>query len=281
MQQAVAEPEAQEVSTTEPARDSKKADGQCNEIGEPMIGPELGVQPGDQGSATDDAETVADEADKYVPPEPTPDEVKTAEEVFTELQQQGPRQIGAERTIEALLQIVDRRPQFVCPMDWMGEEDEEYREAPLVERIGGLLLQACPKLEISQRKVIYLWRNKEKWTSKGVTVRSKANGLSKRVQFLAEDAYAVVEVNFHVFKHMNPLQKVATIYHALRALDTDGKQRPNDFEGFFDELELFGVGTFREMVTMANALERGKSVDHPHQLSLLDEVEESEEDAAA
>ena len=99
MQQAVAEPEAQEVSTTEPARDSKKADGQCNEIGEPMIGPELGVQPGDQGSATDDAETVADEADKYVPPEPTPDEVKTAEEVFTELQQQGPRQIGAERTI--------------------------------------------------------------------------------------------------------------------------------------------------------------------------------------
>ena len=257
-------------ATTPPkgkAKGAKKPD-KSNGTEEPLIG--IDVKPGDQGSATQEDDGF--EAPDYVPPDPTKEEIKSAEAVFYELQNRA-REMGAERVIEALLQVVDTHPQFITPMDWQGEEDEEYREAPLVERIGGFLISGCPKLEVSQQKVTYVWRNKEKWHSKGVTIRSNAKSLGKMAKFLTNGVHAVVEMNFHLFKHMNPLQKVFSVYHALRHLDKEGAQRPYDFEGFFDEPELFGSTVFRELVTLANAMERGKERDLPYQLSLLDEVE--------
>lgn len=240
---------------------------------EPLIGTE--TKPGAQGTATQEDDDF--KAPDYVPPDPTREQVKNATSVFQELQSRA-RDMGAERVIEALLQVVDTHPEFITPMEWPGEKEDEYRESSVVQRIASFLISGCPKIEISPRKVVCLWRQKESWQSKGVTIRSDAKSFSKLTRFLTEGAYATIEVNYNLFRHMNPLQKIFTIYDALRHLDNEGKMRPHDFDGFFDEVELFGPAVFQEMVSMVNALERGKDRALPYQLSLLDEIDEETAD---
>jgi len=238
-------------------------------------GGQVEVEPGEQGIATQEE----DEVPEYVPPEATKEEVATARKALAELRRQV-RNIGGERTVEGLIALMDVHPDLTTPLEWQGENDEEYRPAQVVERVVALLTAGCPQIEITPKKVICLWRNKQTWTSRGVTVRSRAKSLGGLDRYLTDDCWAVLEVNFHLFKHMTPLQKVWTCYHALRELDGKGKLRPADFVGYFDELEIFGARVFRDTVRLANSVKRGLDTEHPFQLSLLEEMDD-EEDAEA
>lgn len=235
--------------------------------------PEPKSQPGEQGSATQDDEPAA-----YAPKEPTKQELKAAEDVLRELRSRA-QDYGPQRTIDALIQVVDVVPGFTVPTEWQGEEDEEFRDAPTVSEIAALLIRGCHvQLGISPNEVACLWRNKEKWVdSAGHNVRSKAASLDARTRFMTEGVKATIEINFHLFKTMNPAQKVFTIYHALRQIDADGKKISPDFSGFLDELEYFGPRVFREHVALANSMQRGLKREIPFQLSFLDEQAETEQ----
>lgn len=249
----------------------QKANGQANGAANGQAAAPVQALPGEQGIATQG--TIEDPS--YSPPAPTQGELNIASDVYGELNTEA-HDLADETVIEKLMQIVDVHPELVTPHDWKGEADEEYREAPVISRMVSILCRGCNRIEVSSRKVIPLWRNKERWTSSGQKVRGVGKGLDKRARFLTDGAHAVVEINFHLFKTMNPRQKVFTVYHALRSIDADGKRRAPDFNGYYDELELFGAGTFREMVAMANSLERGAARNLPYQLSLLEEFGETE-----
>lgn len=230
------------------------------------------AEAGEQGIATQEEP----EDPEYTPPEPTEGERKAAQEVLLQLQSRV-NDYGPQATIDALIQIVDRVEPFICPADWPGEEEDQYRESSMVQQMASFLLRGCRvHLEMSPRKLVCLWRNHENWKSKGKKVRGMSKSFSKRTRFLTDGALASIEINFHLFKTMNPLQKVATVYRALRELDAEGKAIAPDFEGYLDELELFGMRVFRDMVAMHNAAQRGLEVEHEHQLSLLDEMGDGE-----
>ena len=225
-------------------------------------------EPGEQGAATQDEEPA-----EYQAPEPSQDEVKRALAALKELRARV-NDYGPERTVESLVAIVDVASAMRRPEAWPGAEDEEFHVAPEIKEIGTLLLKGCrAKLTLSPKDVIWLWRNKEKWTSRGQTVRHNTKSLDTRTSFLTDGARAVVEVNFHHWATLNPLQKIFTVYHALRELDGTGSPQAPDFVGYFDELEVFGPRVFRDMVTLENSLKRGAERELPYQLSLLDQDE--------
>ncbi len=207
------------------------------------------------------------EGTEYEPEEPTVEQLQAAGEVLRTLEES--EALGPEPTVEALVELVDVLPQFCRPEEWPGEEDEEYIEAPEIGAIGELLIRGSERLTLGTERVAYLWRNRAKWTSRGVTVRSDTKALDTRTQFLTKGKRAVIEINFHHWKALNPLQKVFTVYHALReAIDAHP-----DFEGYFDELELFGSRVFRDMAQLAATITKSEDLDHPHQLGIFDEVE--------
>ena len=235
-----------------------------------------GSQPGDQGIATQDEGNGL--AGDYEAPEPSEEELAVAATVFRELRDRV-NDYGPEQTVEALIQAVDVVPELCRPEEWPGETDGEYHRAPQLDEIGALLLKGCrAKLPISPKHVVFLWRNKEKWTLRGVTVRSNTKSFDQRTSFLLKGRLAVVEINFHHWKTLNPLQKIFTVYHALREIDEDGASQHPDFEGYLDELEVFGPRVFRDMALLAASIERGSERELPYQLSIFDQMEDEEED---
>jgi len=278
----------QTETAAEPRGKKKKANGQAgpetttnghagNGAAPPAEGIDPFSKPGENGIATQDAEPVSA---PYTPPQPTQNEIRLAGEVLTELRDRA-QDLGPQKTIEGLIQVVDVHPEFITPEGWPGEEDELYLEAGVVREIVNILLRGCgPKLAISPRKVACLWKNHEKWTKGGKTVRTQTVSHDARTRFYTGGVLATIEVNFHHFRTLNPLQKVFSLYHALRELDAAGSRQPPDFVGYFDELEVFGPYVFREMVTMFGAAKRGQqdASGLPYQLSLLDEmtIEEKE-----
>lgn len=226
--------------------------------------------PGEQGAATAGEEQQAE----YVQPEPSEDEIQRGLRVLSELRARA-QDFGSERTIESLVSIVDIVPALRRPDEWAKGEEDEYDAAPQIKEICTLLLKGCAaKLTLSPKDVVYLWRNKAKWTQHGVTVRSNTKPLDTRTQFLTKGTVAVVEINFHHWKALNPLQKIFTCYRALRILDKDASVRHADFEGYFDELELFGPRVFREMAQLKAAIDRGADRELPFQISLFDQGDE-------
>jgi len=211
----------------------------------------------------------APDPDRYTPRPPTADELERAREVWAQIQGRC-QDWTSEQTVESLVSIVDVHPSLTAPDEWQGEEDDEYREADCVREIASVLLRGCRTLAISPRKVTCLWRNKAKWTRAGKTVHATVIPFGKRTQFLTDGVLAALEVNFHDFKTLNPLQKVFAVYHALAAIDAEGGRIPPDFEGYRHELEVFGVRVFRDHVSMTNAVRHGMGRELAYQLSLLD-----------
>ena len=220
--------------------------------------------PGDQGSATQDDR----EDPTYAPSEPNKDQLKLAEAAYQELKEA--HDLGADLTITKLISIVDVHGRMQTPTGWPGEEDDLYVEAPVLKEIGVPLLKGCEKLEMEIPRIVWLFVNRTKWKSHGKTVRGKSKGLDARAEFLTGGKRAFVEINYHLFKTMNPRQKVATVYACLRRLARDGKTIAPDFSGFFDELSLFGLHTYRETIALQRAVEDGQQLKLPFQMSVLE-----------
>ena len=83
------------------------------------------------------------------------------------------------------------------------------------------------------------------------------------LSFHSQGFSAAVVVNYQIFKLLNTRKKVRGIYKALRALDKNGVIIPNQFEGFYDELELFGTGTAPEDLHLARAVEVAQQRELP------------------
>jgi hypothetical protein len=78
----------------------------------------------------------------------------------------------------------------------------------------------------------------------------------------------IVLLNWLLWRALNPMQRVALVYHELRHGDVEGKVRAHDFEGFFDELKLFGTDTYRDWQELAEAADQGERVQHQFSLEL-------------
>lgn len=205
----------------------------------------------------------------YRPKAPSSEELRAAREVANRLKK--PSEIGADNVISALVAIVDVIDPYKTPTEWPGKEDEEYssKANDVLEAIARALEGGIRQVVVNPNSLAFLWRNKEKWTSKGETVRGKAVSLNTRSSFLAAGIRGVVEINFHHWLTLNPLQKVFTLYRELRRFDVETKtSRPPDFVGYFDELDLFGSRVFRDMVELESRM-KGSEADHPYQLSIF------------
>ena len=233
---------------------------------------ELTSSPGDQGSATQDREDPT-----YAPAEPSKDQLQLAADLYGELKEA--HDLGASLTIQKLISIVDVHPSLCSPSDWPGAEEELYLEAPVLREIGVPLLKGCEKLGLEIKGIAWLFVNRTKWKSHGKTVRGRSKGLDVRAQFLTGGKKAFVEINYHLFKTMNPRQKVATVYAYLRRLDREGGTIAPDFSGFFDELRYFGAHTYRETIALQQAVDDGMQLKLPFQMSVLEALDtEDEED---
>lgn len=205
----------------------------------------------------------------YVPPEYTAQEKKAATAVLAQVRKTDI--LGPSAAVEALLQLVDVLPMFTPPKEWPGKEDEEYHEAKEVANMAEILVKGCKNLTINPDHLICLWRNKEKWEAGGKTVRGAAKSFPIRVRHLLQGKRACVEINYHHFKTLNPLQRIFSVYHEIRILDKNGGTQKPQFTGFYDEMEIFGSRVFREMMELARVIELGAEVTHPHQLSIFEE----------
>lgn len=214
---------------------------------------EAAVQPGDEG---------------YVAKEPTDDDRKNAEQVFKAISKADI--LGPDGAVSALLQLIDVHPKFTPPEEWPEAEGVEYSLSDVLSEMGKILLKGCPKLGVKHPRVVFLWRNKEKWVSGGKTVRGKTASFNTRVRTLLSGKVGAVEINFHHFRTLNPLQRIFSLYHELRKLGADGGIQKPDFAGFYDELELFGPRVFRDMVELARVIEVGSEVTYQYQLPLFD-----------
>ncbi len=217
------------------------------------------AKPGEQGVATQPDEPKAPTAWKR---ETTEKERASAGEIANKLASDA-QDMGAEAVVEGLIAVVDTLPEFTTPGTWPGASDEEFREAPVVAKIGLLLLRGSPKIEIGARRVQFLWRNKKTWTRGGVAVEAQGRSYGALATFQAGGAVGAVVVNYQLFKLMNPRRKVRAIYAALRSLDENGVVIPPQFTGFYDELELFGVGTAPEDARLARAIEAAQQRELP------------------
>ena len=226
----------------------KKPNGKAKPNGDAAVT----SKPGEQGVATQEPP-----ADKPPPiwtrPDVSKKDLSNAGQVFKKLDSDA-QDMKPEAVIDSLIAVVDVLPELTIPAQWPGEAREEYRHAPIVERIGLLLCRGCPNIEISGRKVGFLWRNKKTWTKRGAAVHALGKSYGALLAHHSGGFNAAVIVNFQIFRTLNTRQKVRAIYKALRCLDENGTVIPNHFEGFYDELELFGTGTSPEDHRLATAV---------------------------
>lgn len=232
--------------------------------------PEPQHAPGENGIATQE-----EEPEGYQPPEPTQDELKLADEVFRELNDDA-REMGAERVIDALIQLVDVHKVFVTPELFGNRDDDEpkWEGAAVPAEIARLLCRGCPAIEAPFKNLVFYWIDHEKWTSNGQVVDGKVKRFDGFHRYRSEGVKAALIFNYHRWVHMNPRQKIYTVYHLLREIGSDGGTIAPHWRGYFDEPGLFGAGVHKEMVTMARAFVKDAPAraNDPHQLSILDEV---------
>lgn len=219
------------------------------------------AEPGEQGIATQDEEAAADDGPEPFVREASETELDLAGDLYLELEGKA-LDLGAEKAVEMLCRVVDVHTSVCMPVDWPGGE-EPYRESHYLGWIGRILARACPKIEVSPGAVLFWWKNVKSWTKKGVPVRAIGRPTTAGESFLSEGSKAVVIGSFQMFRIMNTQQRVAAVYHALRALSAEGQVRPPQFSGYFDELSLFGVGTFEDDALLIRAVEAGLQVELP------------------
>jgi hypothetical protein len=232
-------------------------------------------QPGDQGIATQDDDAVIE---KYTPPEPTQQDLRLADEIFTGLE--GRENTPPEDVIRSLITLIDVHLNFITP-ELFGSKDEDrelFAPASVVGEIARLLCRGCPKITAPYSRIGFWFKDHEKWTSAGVTVDAQVKRFDGFQQHINDGMVAAIIVNYHHWRTLNPRQRVFTVYHALRQIDTTGQRTAPDWVGFFEEPGLFGAGVHREMVTMARAFVKDAAdhVGEVYQLSILDEVYDDE-----
>ena len=217
-------------------------------------------KPGEQGTATQEQEE--SKAPAIWKRKSTAKERDRAGALVLKLQNEA-HDMGAEAVIDALIAVVDTVPEFTVPHQWPGEGSEEYRQSPVIERIGLLLCRGCPKIDISGRRVTFLWRNTKNWTKQGAAVHAAGKSYGALLTHHSGGFMGAVIANYQILRLLNPRQKVRAIYKALRCLDENGTVIPNHFEGFYDELELFGTGTSPEDHRLARAVELASQRELP------------------
>ena len=209
----------------------------------------------------------------YQRAEPSQEDLTRAVQALARLRAEEPPK--DETALLDLLAIVDVHRDYTREEEWPTATDDEYAAAPMLARLGEILADTFSKLApLEGAEIVYLWRNKAKWTARGNTVRSATKALDTRTQFLAYGKTIAIDVNFHHWKTLNPLQKIFTLHHALREVDGKGGVRHPDFDGYFDELEVFGPRVFRDMARLAASISRGNERALPHQLSIFDDGDE-------
>lgn len=278
-------PEATLLQTAEREANEAEADWNAMSDEEKAV---VKSKPGEQGIATQENEPA--KKPRVWDRSPTQQEIVFADDYLQKLRHDS-QEMGAEGVIDALVKVLDVHPHFQMPHEWPGEAEDTLTKAPLLKSLGTFLAKGCAKIEISPTKVLWLWKNKKTWTKQGEQIRCQAKKLSDVGSHLAGGAVAVVIGNFQLFRLLNTRQKIAAIYHALRTLDAEGNIRPNQFEGFFDEIQLFGTGTFQTDVLLRRAIEHGAQRELPFEETVsqlastatLDpnEREEEEEDEEA
>lgn len=265
------------TTTTEPGGDAPKrkkkdkpngkANGAANGVADEKVVP----FPEPQAAAADGEE----QPDAYQPPEPTPDELDLAGDVFRKLEADA-ESMGIQAVIDALIGIVDIHPQLRTPEDLFASNDDPDDEdrfivADNIAEIARFLSRASPKLELNPNLAVFYWKDHEKWTSKGQKVHSKATKTGGLLRHHTGGVRAFLTFNYHLFKFQNPRQKIFDVYRALRGRDAEGKERAPDYVGYFEEPGLFGAGVFEEHAKIARAFvkEAPEHAGDPHQLSLM------------
>lgn len=126
---------------------------------------------------------------------------------------------------------------------WSGGDPFMYAGTP--EWIGQELIRRLPIFEpLRDKEIDYLYREND-WSVRGALAMGQmknVTGLLRR--YSGKDFVAMF--SFATWKNLSSWQKVALVYHELRHASGDGKLNAHQFEGFFDELEVFGVQTFRD-----------------------------------
>jgi len=212
----------------------------------------------------------------------------TLQEAAANLQQPGTSLTGPGIEIrdplevcKELCDVATRRDPIADPWPQTADgEPEEYVKALVVQEIGEALMADIIRLSHLRRFTVhYLYRNKETWESKGRTVYGRMQRPSGLLRSYSEADFIVL-INWPIWQAMTPMQRVALVYHELRHGDLEGKVRGHDFEGFFDELSLFGTDTYRDWNMLAKAVSKGAEVQHQYSLDLskLDQPAEANED---
>lgn len=174
------------------------------------------------------------------------------------------------RVVEDLCEIAQEPDPGTDPWPYEGEDPVEFLPADNAQAIGEALIRRLRRFDhLHAYRIHYLFRNK-KWESKGKTVHGKMQRPTGLLKNYAEADFIVL-LNWESWQACNPMQRVALVYHELRHGDAEGKTQGHDFEGFFDELELFGTGTYRDWNRLASAADNGTGVRHQYTLSLLDQ----------
>jgi hypothetical protein len=137
---------------------------------------------------------------------------------------------------------------------WSGDDPFEYAFTP--QRIGEELIRRLPIFaDLRGKEIDYLYREKD-WKVRGAVAMGQmknVTGLLRR--YSGKDFVAMF--SFATWKQLSSWQKVALVYHELRHASADGALRPHQFEGFFDELEVFGVRTFKDWERLRTAVANG------------------------
>lgn len=210
----------------------------------------------------------------------SPGELELSEDVLSRLRDRA-GDMTPEAVVDDLMKVVDVHPTLKMPDVWPGTSEEIYRAAPYLAAIGRVLVRGCRgKIEIPQRDIMFVWRRKKKWQRQGVDVRCHARSLNDLSTYLTEGQTCAVVGNYEHFRFLNTRQRVAAIYHALRSFDTKGKLKPPQFEGWYDELSLFGAGTNEQTANLARAVEHGakRSLPYEAQATLFGNDDDDEGD---
>lgn len=154
------------------------------------------------------------------------------------------------------------------PWPERGGEPEEFVLSELGRRIGDGMIEGVYRLApLAQFRIDYLFRRKDNWKDKGRNVLGQMKRPSGLLKMYSRADYVLL-LDYRAWLAMTPMQRVALVYHELRHGDAEGKIRGHDFEGFFDELKLFGTDTYRDWQALADAVDNGERVQHQYSLGL-------------
>lgn len=240
-------------------------------------------EPGENGIATQeqDPEAKAGIWDRA----PSKEEFDLAGDVLFRLRDHA-HEMGAEAVVDCLMRLVDVHERFRTPASWPGKPEEPLSPSEQIGDIGRFMIRGCNKLSIDARDVLFFWRNKKHWTKNEQVVLVDAVTLPEIGQHLGGGAKVAIRVNYQQWKLINTRRKLSALYHAIRSVNASGTRIAPQWSGFFDELHLFGTGTFESDAHLRRAVELGAQRELPFETAAnafeeMDEIDPDAEPAGA